>query len=323
MGLIKTTVRLLLSLLLTGVAPGVSLAQTQASPAAAALIPGTRVRLLPPAGYTPAQDFPGYGREAQGSSIVVTELPGPYAELAAGLSNSAELKRRGMTLLGQEQVQVNGQKGLLLQIQQQAAGIDFLKWILLLGTEQESVLITATLPKELEGTLSEPLKASLLTTQWDNRQPIALTDGLNFSLGESGELKPAKRLANAVLYTKGGVFPTAAIEEPIFVVAPALSRQAIADPEIFAKKRVMATEGTVGVALQSQKKIKIDDLDGYEIIAWGEEADSGAPLLIYQVMLFEVDTYYLMQGLVGRQEGEGYLPDFRAIATSFKRMKRQ
>ncbi len=297
----RTMIRGLLTLLLCGLLQRGSLAQPPP-----AVIPGTRVRLVPPQGFTPAEDFPGYGQESQGASIVVTELPGPYSELATAFANPAELEKRGMKLLQQEPVVVNGQQGLLLHVQQQAGSIEFLKWILLLGTEQASVLITATLPKDLEATLAQPLKTSLLTTQWDSSREIALTEGLNFTLGSSGELQPAKRLLNAILYTKGGVFPPAAIADPIFVAAPALGQTAIADPEAFARSRVLATESVSAIQIQSLQKIKIDDLNGYEIIAQGKDRDAGAPVTVYQAILFESNTYYLMQGIVGMAEREQY-----------------
>ncbi len=50
-------------------------------------VPGTSVRLPPPEGFMPADRFPGFMKESTGSSIMVSEIPGPYGEVTAGFSN--------------------------------------------------------------------------------------------------------------------------------------------------------------------------------------------------------------------------------------------
>ncbi len=49
-------------------------------------VPGTKVRLVPPTGLKPSERFPGFWDEETNSSIVITEMPAPYSEIATGFT---------------------------------------------------------------------------------------------------------------------------------------------------------------------------------------------------------------------------------------------
>jgi hypothetical protein len=106
---------------------------------------------------------------------------------------------------------------------------------------------------------------------------------------------------------------------PFFIAAPSLSDVPIQNQRQFAVDRLYETAETRIATIRSNLEVTIDGLDGYEIIAEGEDSDSEIPVVVYQVMLFDGDSYYLMQGLVGMQQAEEYLPEFQAMAESFKR----
>jgi hypothetical protein len=201
-----------------------------------AIVKGTKVRLIPPADFTPAEKFPGFFQASSSASIMVTEIPGPFSELSAGLSDPSRLKKNGIILLSQEQISSNGQTALLLKIQQRASGVDFLKWVLIFGDEAESVMVTATFPQDLEDKLSEPLKQSVLTTRRDQNLAASTDEGLDYLVKEQGALKLAQRFSNGLLFTKAGIFPSRSVNDPVFVVAPSIAEQTIADPEAFAKQ---------------------------------------------------------------------------------------
>ena len=61
-------------------------------------VPGTKVTLTPPDGFSLAQQYPGFEREVDQASIMVTELPGPAAEMIRVMTKEA-LAGRGMVLV--------------------------------------------------------------------------------------------------------------------------------------------------------------------------------------------------------------------------------
>src|SRR5687768_6123448 len=108
--------------LLLGLFALTGFSQAQEPQKQGATVVGTKVSLKPPDGFTPSSQFPGYWLESLGSSIMITELPAPFAETSAGFSNPSELMKRGMSLLSKQEVKVNGYSGLLVQVKQNAFG---------------------------------------------------------------------------------------------------------------------------------------------------------------------------------------------------------
>ena len=298
-----------------------SVPQTRESPQQDTAIAGTRVSLAPPAGFTPSPQFPGYWQESLGSSIVVMEFPGSFLEISSGFSNPSALAKRGMALLNKQDIKLDGRSGLLLQVRQNAYGTEFLKWVLIFGDDKESVMIGATFPKELEGELSEKMKASVLTAKWDQDRKVSRTEGLDFSVSEKGDLRLAQRLVNSLLYTKGGIFPSEDVDDPAFIVGQSLSKIGVDKKEEFAKSRILQTATITEIEIEQSNQITIDGLSGYEVVARGKDTKSGQVMLIYQIILFEDQSYYILQGIVSGKQRETHLPTFKEMAGSFKRKR--
>lgn len=306
---------LILSLGISGIS------QTKESSRQETAIAETRVSLTPPSGFAVAPEVSGYSQESSSSSIIVTEFPASFSETKSAFNNPSGLLKRGMTLLNKLEVNLNEQKGELLKVKQIKSGVEYLKLILIFGDEKESVMIIGTFPKVLENELSEKMKASLLTANWHKEKKVSPIAGLTFTFAEKGELKLAKRIVNALIFTKSGIFPSRALDDPMFIIAPTLSNVDIDDKEEFAKARVSQTATITNIEIEKLSQIGLDDLNGYEIIATGKDVESGQPMVIYQTILFEDLGYYLMQGLISEKQSQTYLPAFKDMARSFKRKK--
>ncbi len=282
------------------------------------IVPGTRVSLVPPEGFVLADRFTGYVCDGDRASIIVTEIPGDFFELAANFTNPTELEKKDLLWLNTERVTVALHQAFLIKAQQTIYDIDFIKWILLLGNETESVILIATIPKNLETQYLENLKQSLLTTSWDRERSSPLNEDLAFTVDEYGDLKLAKQVTNALLYTKNGVFPTPSIDDPIFVVVPSVVQQ-FDDPEPFATERILAIANIIDLEIKNSQSVIINNLKGYEIIALGLEIRSQQSIVIYQTILFNLNNYYyIVQGQISQINSQKYLPLFKMMATSFK-----
>ena len=301
------------SILSIGMLSSQNLAQENLQP-----VTGTKINLIPPAGFVASDRFSGYQHEESNSSILVTEIPASIEQLRPGLTDSKKLQERGMVLLNRETVTVNGQEALLLNIEQSAYGTDFQKWILLIGNETESVMVAATFLSELESEYSEPLKDSLLTVEWD-LAATSTTDNFAFELSETEDLKLAQKIGNALAYTKNGLFPAVSTDDPIFIVAPSISPQ-YSEVATLAQDRLLQTENLEEIEINSEQEITLNNLNGYEIIAVGKDIKSGEEITLYQVILLDSDAYYyVMQGQVNASLDEQYLSQFKELARSFNR----
>ncbi len=284
-------------------------------------IPGTRVSLKPPAGFVLSSQFTGYQQESTNSSIMVTEMPAPFSELVAGFSDPTELQKKAMTLVSRKELRIDDHYGVLLHLRQIAYGQALLKWCLILGEETETVLVTAAFPESHASELSETLKRSVLSSKWRPNESIALKEALPFTIEPQGQLQFAHRMGNSVIYTKGGVMPKASIEEPLFVVAPSVSKIAIEDTEAFAKGRLMQMDWLKNPIIEHMEEIEIDNLQGFEIVAYGQQVPSDIPILVYQAILFEQQSYYLIVGSVGNQSPQEHLEVFRKMTRTFRRRR--
>ncbi|MBC8104014.1 MAG: hypothetical protein H7Z41_15685 [Cytophagales bacterium] len=279
--------------------------------------PNAGVRLVQPSGFTPATSFDGFEHKT-GASVVVMRIPGPYAEVTRGFDTAA-LKARGITLVTKEDMKIDGLSGVLLNVTQEAHDIVFAKWIAAFGDPSQTILVTASFPQEQTRSLSARLKASVLSARRDKKVGAKPGADITFTLTPSTKLKPASGLGKMLLFTKEGIVPAKNPSDPLFVATPSLGDPPVADRGEYALNRLRQTAHTTVTKITSNQPIGIDDMDGFEIIAEAKDTTSGLPLTLYQVMLFEEDSYFLMQGLVGKEQSAAYLPEFKAMARSLRR----
>ena len=105
-------------LLLALLCPLRAVAQEAESTETYAEIPGTKISLRVPEGFSLAEGFPGIMQQELGSFVVVTEMPTAARVMQAGMTKEA-LETRGITLLHAEQMQVSGADAVLLHATQE------------------------------------------------------------------------------------------------------------------------------------------------------------------------------------------------------------
>jgi hypothetical protein len=282
-------------------------------------VPGTKVRLVPPTGLKPSERFPGFWDEETNSSILITEMPAPYPEIANGFTKEA-LATNGMSLLSKKEISLNGRPGILLHVGQEARSIAYLKWMVITGNEKETVLVTATFPEEMKARLSSAMEQSALSVQWDAEAKIDPLAGLNFSFNDDPSLRFARRISNGVMLTKDDALPGKPNNDPFFIIGPSVSQVEISDIRQFAERKLMQTEKATGIIIKKQSDVTIAGLSGREIVAEAQWNDlSDAPMIIYQVLLLDGENYFIMQGFAPREEQEKYLAVFTRIAKSFRK----
>jgi hypothetical protein len=297
-------------------------ASTSLTAAQGTHVPGTSVTLEPPQGFTVASRFTGFERPDLQSSILVTEVVGPFSKLTAGL-NEKGLASRGMALITSSRQQVDGKEALLLNVKQSAAnGAEFLKWMLAVGDEKRTVMLVATFPKAAEAELSDAMRASVLSVHMTPPRAVDPFEGLSFRVTPTPTLKIAGRLNNLLLINESGTMRPQGPDAALFSVGTSVVPVPITDLPSFAKARVAQTKQLKDLRISQEKAITIDGLPGHEIVAEGTDINTGRVVTVYQVMLRDNDGYVLMQGFVASSRGAALVPEFRRVAESFKRSGR-
>ena len=280
-------------------------------------VPGTRVTLDPPDGFIPSEQYPGYEQPDILASIVVSEIPGPVDRVSSSFTE-AGLANQGMTLLGTEDTTIDGRDARLVHATQKSAGTAFEKWLAVFGDDEHTVIVVATAPQPLPDGLGPALKRSVLSARWDPSLQISAFEGLPFRVTETASLKVAKRISNSVLLTEGGTDGPVAPADPLLVVATSLGEVQIDDIRAFARKRLSETAELVEVASLEGALLSLNGLSAYEITVDAADHKSGQLVTVYQLLAVEGERYFLIQGLVGRERAEEFLPQFREVARSLQ-----
>ncbi len=283
-------------------------------------VKGTRVIVTAPSGFVAAERFPGYMSEETGSSLMVTEFPAPFAEVSKGF-DAAGLAKGGMTLLTKADASYGADKGVLISVSQTGRGVVFLKWMAAFGDEKTTYMVTATFPKDAEAELSDVLKKTVMDARLSTA-PADPFEALTFRVSPVNDMKIAKVIGNSILLSKGGLFPAKGIVTPILVVGASASKGlTVPDKKAFAEARLQKTATLKDIRTKTTEAVTVDGLDGFESIAEAVDADTGAKAILYQVVLFDTDGYYLIQGIASELVGQGELPTFKTIARTFKKAK--
>ncbi|MGA9524437.1 MAG: hypothetical protein WBV82_23480 [Myxococcaceae bacterium] len=275
---------------------------------------GTRVKVTPPTGFVTAAQFPGFQENATGASIMVSEMPAPADLTIAGFSKESLLSR-GMTLLSSERTNFGAHDGVLLAIAQSAQGIEFHKWIGVFGHRDATALVVATWPASSDAVSRAPLRKAVLSARLDAAAEPAPVTGPSFELKETGELRIAGRMAGMVTLSLQGK-KVSTPSEPIVVAGFAINKADTRNLKTFSEQRLAWTEHIQNIQGVTGRATSIAGRPAYELTARALDTKTGEPMLVYQVVVPERGSYFLLQGLVGRSDGEKYLPQFKAIAAS-------
>ena len=282
-------------------------------------VPGTRVSLDPPEGYSRAQQFPGFQNAQAQSSLMVTELPGPASAMKRGMTKEA-LATRGMTLLESSAVGVDGQDALLLRVRQAVESGDVLKWMLIAGDETRTVMIVGTYPKAAAAAVGEGIRRSLIGA----RLGLAAAapdpfEGLGFRITPTARLKMAGRVGNLLTLTETGTVTPGNPDAALYFAGHSLGSVEIGDLRAFSETRLAQTTRTRGITGVTGRATALDGLEAYELEANATDAQTGRPVRLYQVVAPDPGGYYIVQGFVSPARAAEVVPEFKRVTSTFRR----
>lgn len=286
--------------------------------AQAVRVPGTKVSLTPPAGFSPAQQYPGFERAADQASIMVTELPTPAADMIRAMTRQG-LASRGMNLIAAQDAVINGTPARLLHLRQQTPNADVLKWMLIAGDRTMTIMVVGTLPAGGAPSTGNAIQQSLLTTSWGSAAAPSPFEGLPFRVTPSAKLKLARRVSNMLTFTESGTMGSPGSTEALYLVGHSIGKGQLGDLRTFAEARARQTTLTKSVGNFAGRMLQVDRLDAYELEADALDARSGAPVRLYQVIIPDESGYFIAQGLCRADRAGELIQEFRSITASFRR----
>ncbi|MGJ8724719.1 MAG: hypothetical protein ACSHYB_09195 [Roseibacillus sp.] len=281
-------------------------------------IAGTQASIAPPEGVEVATQFPGFIDKESGSSIMVTVIPGPYAEVTGGFTEE-NMALRQMELLQKKERKQGDLEGTLIHLSQTAGqGTEYLKWIWIFGNDKESVFVTATFPKEEGEEFSKKMRASVESTTWDANLKVDPFEGLTFRIEEAGKFRIAKVVGNMIILTEDAVFPTPELTAPFVIVGASLSEnwEGPEDLIAFGSQRVKQTQEFQECEIESSEEWAQAGMAGVMTKATGGGADGER--FVQQGLLFSEDGYYILQAFCQEDARAEHKDSIQKIFDSFE-----
>lgn len=279
-------------------------------------IPGTRISLRVPPGFSVAEDFPGIVHQEYGIAVVTVEIPLPLVTLLAEMTEQ-EFANEGMTLLRSEKVAVSGRDATLFQASQNEPDGAVHKWLVVFGDEKRTILLDASAPELLQPLVGNILKDCLLTARWDPAKVLDPYAGMGFSLRQSDIFEIRGRRPGGVLLARKEAPAVLDPSEPIMVVYPLLTPEV---PPIEMQAKRTLTEGDQFIEFRNfvERPLTINGRSSYEIIADATESSHSIPVRILMVVVRASDRDMVIEAVVEPGSWDRYVTEFHALAESLQ-----
>ena len=280
-------------------------------------ISGTNISLVPPSSFAPSDNFKGFQNpEDPTSMLMVVEVPAPYAEIERGF-NADMLQTKGMELKAKTDISIAEFKGLLLELDQSANGMEFSKHILIYGNEKATTIINGVFLKD-SIVLGEKMKHSILTTFLDSNLLTDPRGALNYDVDEHvGALKFNIVMGNGMLFNRDLKRPTESLDKASLLTGTSFSNAEIKNEKLFCISRIKKYPDDYSlIPSKLINAVEIDGLKGYELFAKNNDKTAEE---MYQVILFDEKVgYYLFVGTYAAGS-EDAVEDIKRVIRTFKR----
>jgi hypothetical protein len=282
---------------------------------------GSRIGLVPPAGFTASNRFAGFENPQASALIVITELPAEaYADVEKGFNDEA-LKSRGWTVQVREPLTFKDGKGFFLAGPQEANGQKRYESVLVASVGGITSLVSVQMIEASHATLTDAIlrdtfkTVSVRPTVPDSERlavlPYKIGDLAKFRLVRSGR-------EGVAILTDGPKDEVLAVEQPFLLIAVAPGAAPKPEERDAVAKRVFSSApGIKEVKITRAEPLRIGQAQGYEIIADAKDP-SGTDVTTVQWLRFGQNAYLQMFAIVKKAAWNDVFPRLRQIRDSIE-----
>lgn len=291
--------------------------------------PGTNVTILPPPGFLLKEGYPILMEPGTNATIVMEERRGQSVAQAVAKMTSSQMKLDfGLTVLSKETIERDHeQSASLLNLKQRTPGGNYvLHWVFIFPSESgvvslDGMCLESDAKRRIGSaneSLSESIKRSVLSGKWESARLTSIEEGLGFQIESRGDLSIKERWGYGLRFTERGRQLDASDAAVFLAQAIPVSVQPD-DLEGLARKVIDDLESFDRVMVKSTRPLRIDGLQGVEVLANARSREVGHQVIIYLVIVAEPQQYWKLAGRVTARRQDELLPTFRSIAESFHR----
>ncbi|MGB3179928.1 MAG: hypothetical protein WBB45_00960 [Cyclobacteriaceae bacterium] len=264
-------------------------------------IPGTRISLEAPEGYTLADKFSGI-KGPDDAGIIVMEVPGAFDKLSETLTKES-LEEKGAEVLSFDKTEVDGFDARLAVFVSRDGTRNL---ILAFGDSDFSVMFTGISGSGGQAAVNT-LKEAMLTATYNKSGEIDPMAGAWFEMDDSAtRLKFARTAANMFIYSANDG-ETSPEEAPILMVAQ-LPMEGVGDLAAFAEgiKQGFEEKGMTGLTYEEPSRARINGYTAYEVVGSGAMNDKAITIML---QLIQHEGRILMMQTLYKGDRQSFQPE--------------
>ena len=281
--------------------------------------PGSRVGLLLPPDFFPSDQFAGYISPQEGGSILIIELPAEAYDEVSGLSDAAWASKE-IVVQSRVAMSIDGARAVLIKGRQFNSGVTFQKWVVIIGFDGFTALVTAQIPANVPEDRLAAIDQSLKSIQ----SRAALTVGekvaaLPFTIGSTDNMRVWNVFAgNTIGLTRGSKNIVDGAEQPILFITRSSSSGSAAglSAENSSRLTIKKIATLSDIEIEDTDTVRFAGSDGFEIVARARVAETNEPVAIVQWVSMLDDGYMRIVGITRIETRAADFTAFRAIRDS-------
>jgi hypothetical protein len=280
-------------------------------------IPGTRISIIPPVGFWLSRSFVGFAHDTSESAIKVEFWDGPFA-FWDSIGIDENYINKYMDPVAKAKVTVNGLDGYWTEssVEDSREG-KALQYALYFGDEYSTIILSATCDPPCSESLAEALKTALQTMVYDPQGELDMEEAMPFEIALDNTSFYLQRASPRSLHyveeaiTEEDVQDSSTHEITAFrFQVPLKKRQDFVMDEYSALNDFQSMEVT------SLPAIEVDSLQAFPVIIEGMDGIQGDSANVYQLWLFSVEGYYVLNAKTKGHFAEN-LKLFQQIGATF------
>lgn len=275
-------------------------------------IPGTRLFITPPPGFTLSKKFTGLEKDKVTGMMVMEILGGNYDSNQASFSRH-EFESKGISVLAEENLLFNGFRARYIMMQ----GDPFTKVQgLFFGDASFTTLIMA--PVSTKDTAAIPQVKEAIFSLWYDKSmktnPLATAP---FTMNDKVSVfKFAKVNSGMYIYSLNGAVKQSYLNEPILTASPSTTDTKLT-PNTVGTLMISSLErnGVTEPAVLKKSNELVNGFEAYEVEVSGKI--NGEACRVYQLVVIRGNKSVFIVGIT-RAGAEKYIAEFRKLARTLK-----
>jgi hypothetical protein len=281
--------------------------------------PASRVGLVPPPGFVPGPNFPGFHHSDKRASILLAELPGAAFE-AIERQIVADAGKDPATPVTRTDVTLKDGAGFILQGAPNGPQGPVLRWTMVARVSGVTAVATAIIPEQIQDVASnDEIRAAFATLTVRATVPVEeQLSVLPFGMRDLGGFRIVRvQPGAAAILTDGSKDVVEIAEQPLLIVAlaPAPTQPQLQpnDREALARRLFGELAGLKDIKITRSEPLRVAGQQGHELLVEAKDANSDTDVTAVQWLRFGTGSILRMVAIARKDAWPALYPRFRQV----------